>query len=151
MGLTGPAPKPAEKRARRNGDGLGATQVELDPNARVKAPPLPNSQRFSRETRRWYKTWKDSAQAQQFTPTDWQRLHMLAPLVDSYFADPTPAKFAEISRSEGKLGATPEDRLRLRWRLDRARSDEDRAAADAVEPQRNAARPRRGDPRLHAV
>ncbi|MGH3762943.1 hypothetical protein [Actinophytocola sp.] len=55
-----------------------------------------------------------SPQAQAFTVTDWQRLHMLAPLVDQYFAEPRKELLAEIRLNEGLLGATHVDRLRAR-------------------------------------
>jgi hypothetical protein len=63
---------------------------------------------------------------------------MLAPLVDAYFKEPTRNLFAEIRLNEAKLGATPEDRLRLSWRLDASPDD-----APAAAPKR------RPDPRLN--
>lgn len=84
----------------------------------VAAPPLPDAEAYSERTRQWYETWVASPQAAAFTVTDWQRLAMLAPLVEAYFAAPSRNLFAEIRLNESKLGATPEDRLRLSWRLD---------------------------------
>jgi hypothetical protein len=52
-----------------------------------------------------------------FTATDWQRLHMLAPLVEQYFAEPKQALLAEIRLNEQLLGATVVDRQRARMRI----------------------------------
>jgi hypothetical protein len=86
--------------------------------APTEAPPLPDAETYSERTRAWYATWATSPQAANFAATDWQRLAMLAPLVDAYFAKPERNTLAEIRINESKLGATPEDRLRLAWRLD---------------------------------
>lgn len=69
------------------------------------------------QTIEWYRTWAESEQASQFTGTDWQRLRMIAPLVDLYFTSPSKDLMAEIRQNESKLGATAEDRQRLRWKI----------------------------------
>lgn len=53
-----------------------------------------------------------------FTVTDWQRLAMLAELVEAFFSSPSAALMAEIRLNEERLGATPTDRLRLGYRTD---------------------------------
>lgn len=75
------------------------------------------------ETVDWYKTWCRAPQSGMFLETDWQRLHQIAGLVDAYYAMLDIGKVAgaatihsEIRRNEQLLGATPEDRLRLRWK-----------------------------------
>lgn len=74
---------------------------------------------------------------------------MIAPLVDAFWAaeDPKVAKelLGEIRLNEAKLGATPEDRLRLRWRMAKTLSA-DEGGESAAEPS-----PRRADPRLQLV
>jgi hypothetical protein len=113
-----------------------------DPPAAGDVPGLAGS--FSEETRRWYATWAGSPQASMFTGTDWQRLAMLAPLVDAYFAEPTKELLGEIRLNEALLGATPVDRLRLRWKLPDA--GDGSAVATPPRPARRTA-----DPRLRAV
>ncbi len=68
-------------------------------------------------TRAWWRTWCDSAQSSEFSSTDWQRLEMVAYLVDRYFRAPAKDLLAEIRLNEAAIGATVEDRLKLRWRL----------------------------------
>lgn len=143
MAGRGPAPKDATRRQRRNAT---PGTVELEATAKVKRPPaLPpragRGKRWSAATRRWYDVWKRSPQATLFTATDWQRLHMLAELVETYFEAPTKELLGEIRLNEAKLGATPEDRQRLRWELV---DDED--AAQASTPKR---KPK--DPRLSLI
>jgi hypothetical protein len=113
MARPGPAPKDADKR-------LGhRTQAELVTTSITKptapAPALPGAGDFSEATRRWYQVWAHSAQASQFLETDWLLLHMLAPMVDRYYETEDPRIFSEIRINLAKLGATPEDRQRLRW------------------------------------
>lgn len=142
----GPAPKPDDQRARRNKPELEWTDLGSSPVA--KAPPLPGSSKFSVETRRWYRAWTRAPQASQFTLTDWLTLHMLAPLVDSYYADPTPAKLGEIRQGHAKLGATIDDRMKLRLRVQLRGQVEAESPASEPSPRR---RPRSADPRLSLV
>jgi len=119
MAGRGPAPKESSRRQRRNAT-PGTT--ELDSGARVKRPPaLPpragRGRKWSASTRRWYEVWRRSPQATLFTATDWQRLHMLAALVEEFYLAPTKELLGEIRLNEAKLGATPEDRQRLRWEI----------------------------------
>lgn len=116
MAGRGPAPKDPEKRQRRNEDTIPTT--ELAPDAKPnRAPALPGARLLSAATRRWYRTWATSPQAVVFVATDWQRLHMLAPLVEAYFAEPKQTLLAEIRLNEQLLGATVVDRQRARMRI----------------------------------
>lgn len=144
MGITGPAPKPADKRARRNAPTFESTELV---GGKAKPPALPGRSKLSAPTRRWWDTWVRSPQAAQFLSTDWQRLLMLVPIVEDYFGGEFK-HLAEIRQNEAKLGATPEDRLRLRWRMREAANEEERAEKKAA-----AAKPSRGrrDPRLSLV
>jgi hypothetical protein len=123
------------------------TDLESSPEA--EAPPLPGAKGFLAETRRWYATWASSPQSSQFLATDWQRLHMLARLVDLFFREPSSRMLAEIRLNEAKLGGTPEDRLRLRWRLSEAERDDERVGTSAARSG-PVSRSRR-DPRLALV
>ncbi|MFC9974316.1 hypothetical protein ACFVH6_25770 [Spirillospora sp. NPDC127200] len=69
---------------------------------------------YSAATLLWWDTWANSEQAEFFSPTDWLRLQMMAPLVESYFRRPGHNALAEIRQNESLLGATITDRMRLR-------------------------------------
>lgn len=138
-GGRGPAPKAERSRSRDT-----AERMVLPHTGPVGTPELPDADRFGARTLAWYDTWRTSPQASQFTATDWLRLHMLAPLVDSYFARPNTKVLAEVRLNEAKLGATPEDRLRLRWDIV---AMERSLAEEPARPSRST----RTDPRLKLV
>lgn len=142
MAGRGPAPKDPEKRERRNAE---VPMTELDPaSAPTKARALPGASKFTAATRRRWRIWATSPQAAHFLETDWLVLERLAVLWDAFErGNHTVAN--EIRLVEAKLGGTPEDRLRLRWRLSQNR--------DAEEKNDRPARVARehGDPRLKLV
>ena len=113
--MAGYGPPPAENRRRRNADRYEGHEVTVDQAATVEAPPLPG--RHPKAVQDWYATWCSSPQAQAFTVTDWQRLHMLAPLVAAYFKRPDKQLMSEIRLNESLLGATHVDRLRARIKV----------------------------------
>src|SRR4051794_19794756 len=115
MAGRGFAPKSADKQLGHRTTAEKSTTA-IAPTTRP-APALPGASDYSAATRRWYTTWAQSPQASQFTDTDWMRLHMLAPLVEQFFRAPTKEVMAEIRLNEAKLGATPEDRQRLHWKV----------------------------------
>lgn len=110
--MAGMGPAPSENRRRRNADTFAADKTTVTADGRTRGPALPDG--YGHMTAAWYSTWRKSAQAQTFTPTDWQRLLMLAPLVDRYFDAPDVKLLTEIRQNESLLGATPLDRLRGR-------------------------------------
>jgi len=143
MAGRGPAPKDPEKRIRRNA-APDVTDIPKTARARraPKLPPKDGDETWHPATVRWYQVWRRSPQASTFTTTDWQRLHMMAPLVDEYFHEPKTALLAEIRLNEAKLGATPEDRQRLKVRI-----------VEEEEPQvdRGPSSRERKDPRLALI
>jgi len=108
----GPPPKDPEKRQRMN---RPAEITDIGGGA-VDAPDMPAGD-WAPEVARWWSVWVESPQASQFGATDWQRLEMLVPLVDQYWAKPDTRTLAEIRQNEERLGATAIDRKRLGWRL----------------------------------
>jgi hypothetical protein len=141
MAGRGPAPKPDDKRARRNKPEIETTELAGD---KGKRPALPGRRGLLPQTRRWWDTWAGSPQAEQFLATDWQRLIFLIPVVEAYFKGDL-GSLTEIRLNEAKLGGTPEDRLRLRWRMRDADQEAERGEKKAAKPKR------RGDPRLKLV
>lgn len=147
MAGRGPAPKDPEKRQRVN----KPTELEELPASHDgEVPPLPRRGKYLKATRDWYATWARSPQAAGFGATDWQRLAMLAALVDRYWREPSKELMSEIRLNEAKLGGTVEDRQRLRWRLPGSGPADETPDEPTPTPQRR--RPRGGrDARLHAV
>lgn len=109
------APKPEGQRRRRNTPAMGGER-ELVDDGKVRGPALPGGFLDTR-TYEWYETWRTSPQAQVFLATDWQRLQMLAHLVDHFWLSGDRAELAEIRQNEERLGATYTDRQRARMRV----------------------------------
>jgi hypothetical protein len=110
----GPLPKDSSQRRRRNADAVATTVLPADgPDG--PTPDLPGGDHYDGRTLVWYETWRASPQAATFLPTDWQRLHMLAELVQQYWEEPRKDLLSEIRLNEAALGGTAADRVRLRW------------------------------------
>lgn len=135
MAGTGPAPKPAPERRRRNktneqtlpAEGYQGDYPKLPRSWRLErltmvedkksGEKVPKIQavnvQFLKGTREWYDTWARSPMAVEFTGVDWQRLQRVARLVDQYERNPTKELLAELRLQEAGFGGTPLDRRRL--------------------------------------
>ncbi|MGW0933648.1 phage terminase small subunit [Streptomyces sp. NPDC002666] len=116
--MAGNGPPPSENRRRRNKDEFEEHAVTVPADAGVHGPELPGDVEYGPQTIVWYETWRRAPQAGAFVGTDWQRLHMLAPLVDQYFREPSTKFLSEIRLNESLLGATHVDRMRGRIKIE---------------------------------
>lgn len=130
--------RPRDARRHAESD---AKVLEVDLSATPeKMRPLPGAKARHARTRRWWKSAASSPQATLFVETDWLVMERLADLYDAFFAGALTLG-AEIRLCEAKLGFTPEDRLRLRWKLSELRRDEERqgeeegSSGPAVDPR----------------
>jgi hypothetical protein len=117
----GPAPKDPAKRRRRNAEPKPLDTLASDGRTRGPALPegvLPDGEEWHERTRAWWATWRKSAQAQAFTPTDWDFLLDTALMHHTMWSKQRWEFAAELRLRAGKFGATPEDRLRLRMQID---------------------------------
>lgn len=132
MGGTGPVP--SASRRRKNSDPVQPTVLPADGYS-GPSPDLPGGHDYDTRTLSWYETWRSSPQAATFLATDWQRLHMLAQLVELYWAKPSKDLLSEIRLNESAIGGTAADRMRLRWSLGGAEvgKGSERAAQRAAE------------------
>ena len=115
--MPGMGPPPSENRRRTNADTFTPTDT-VTADGRTRGPALKGA--YSAQTKAWYATWRKSPQSLVFTATDWQRLAMLAPLVDLYFREPDVKLLTEIRQNESLLGATHVDRLRGRLKVNQS-------------------------------
>jgi hypothetical protein len=120
--MAGNGPPPKENAVRRNLVDL--SHLEGDPDIPERMKKLFKRDGYSVATQRWWDTWADSDQSESFKATDWQRLQMLAPLVEAYFRRPGHNALAEIRQNESLLGATVTDRMRLRMNKAEPKKDE---------------------------
>jgi len=139
----GPAPKDPAKRARTNSDPMGRTVYIASP---VEQPELPEfdvqvesdgeliSVRFvwPEATRRWWATWGAEPMARDFTATDWDFLLDTALLHAKVWGFGDLKFLPELRLRVAKMGATAEDRARLRITY---------AAADEADEKRDRSRP----------
>lgn len=111
MAGRGPAPKDPAERRRRNADPTPTVVIEAD--GKAYGPDLPDGFEWPAPTLAWWNTWRESAQAQTFTDTDWSFLVDTAVLHAEFWLG-NRALAAELRLRAAKFGATPEDRARLR-------------------------------------
>ena len=145
MAGMGPAPKDPSRRARRNKDPQPQTILRFE---HAEPPELPtfaiekdgNLLEWTWPTRtvEWWESWKASPQAEHFSSTDWQFLLDTA-LIHARFWMGEMSAASELRLRVAKLGATTEDRARLRMQF--AQADE----ADARRPERSQSRERYGN------
>lgn len=139
MAGRGPAPKDPSKRARTNSDPMGMRVFTAE---RVAQPELPEfdvqvtvdgetlSQTFvwPDATRRWWETWGAEPLAEDFTATDWDFLLDTALLHAKVWGAGELKLLPELRLRVAKMGATGEDRARLRITYAQAdEADEKRA------------------------
>lgn len=121
----GPAPKDPSKRRRRN-----ATEPEtvVVPDDELRGPELPAGVLGEDEngepvdwhpmTRLMWDAWRRSPQAQTFIETDWVSLIDTALMHHTMWAKGKWEFASEVRLRAAKYGATPEDRARLKLRVD---------------------------------
>lgn len=136
----GPAPKDADKRARRNSDPV---PMRILPAILAEQPELPTRYKSKDEedgsfrdevdwptvTVRWWQMWRDSPLATQFTYNDWSFL-MDTALLHAEFWEGNVKLASELRLREAKFGATPEDRARLRITFAQAEEAETKTTAN---------------------
>lgn len=122
--MAGFGPPPSGRKRRRNADTFEGQGVTVTADAEMRGPELPSAEGYLPQTVAWYETWRRAPQAAAFVGTDWQRLAMLAALVDEFFAQPSVKLLGEIRLNEGLLGATHVDRLRARIKVEESEAED---------------------------
>lgn len=114
--MAGQGPPPKDRRRRRNVDPIPTTVVAQDEV--LRGPELPDGVDWHERTVAWWLTWRRSAQAQTFVDTDWSFLLDTALMHSAMWSKGQWTLAAEVRLRAAKFGATPEDRARLRLRVD---------------------------------
>ncbi|MET9480931.1 hypothetical protein [Streptomyces sp. NPDC006638] len=114
----GPPPKDPTKRRRRNG--ADEAQTIIFPDDETRGPELPDEAGIDWHpmTRMWWNTWRESPQASTFTGTDWSFLMDTALMHHSMWDKGQWTLAAEVRLRAAKFGATPEDRARLKLKVE---------------------------------
>ncbi|EFE65765.1 conserved hypothetical protein [Streptomyces viridosporus ATCC 14672] len=79
---------------------------------------LPDDEDWHPRTRQWWETWRRSAQAQVFIETDWDFLLDTALLHHVMWTKGRWEFASEVRLRAAKYGATPEDRMRLKLKIE---------------------------------
>lgn len=122
----GPAPKDPARRRRRNGAAEPLTTLTADDE--LRGPELPDGvlgadkdgvpYEWHPRTAAWWQTWRESPQAQTFIATDWDFLLDTALLHHTMWTKGRWEFASEVRLRAAKYGATPEDRARLKLKVD---------------------------------
>lgn len=132
--MPGPGALPKAERSRARDTAVrDAATNKLAADGVLRGPDLPDGDWHPR-TVAWWQTWRESAQAQVMTPTDWDALAETAILHTALWNGDTKVA-GELRLRVAKYGATLEDRLRLRISVD-ADVEQVAAAAPVVQQDR---------------
>lgn len=131
--MAGYGPPPSEHKRRANKDEFEEQAVTVADDGMLHGPDMPHGVLYAPRTLDWYETWRRAPQASAFTGTDWQRLQMLAPLVDAYWMEPSTKLLAEIRLNESLLGATHVDRMRARIKVEQPKPPSQGAPAGVAD------------------
>lgn len=122
MAGRGMAPKATRSRARDSkARDAELNRVEDDGELRGPLLPegvLPDDEDWHPRTRQWWETWRRSAQAQVFIETDWDFLLDTALLHHVMWTKGRWEFASEVRLRAAKYGATPEDRMRLKLKIE---------------------------------
>jgi hypothetical protein len=120
MAGRGPAPKDPSKRRRRN-----ATEPEtvIVNDGELRGPELPEGvlpgdEEWHPMTVNWWRTWRTSPMASTFLDTDWAFLLDAALMHHTAWTKGKWEFLSEVRMRSAKFGATPEDRARLKLKVD---------------------------------
>lgn len=124
MAGRGPVPQATHQRERDTRRSVTSKEAHLVADGEVRGPTIRQAtgrNDWGARATAYWETWRTSPQAQLFADTDWQRLAMIVPLVELYWDDggrmPDKQLLAEIRLNEERLGATVQDRQRLRMKI----------------------------------
>lgn len=129
MAGRGPAPKPADKRARRNADPvpLRVLVAELGTEQPGLPTSRPNGDPWPAQTVEFWRMWQESPLSADFTSSDWSFLLDTAVLHADFWSGESRVA-GELRQRVAKFGATPEYRARLRITFAAADEAEDKPA-----------------------
>jgi hypothetical protein len=143
MAGRGPAPKDPRRRARVNADTIAGTVLRVEQADQPRLPAAPDwLEVWPERTVEWWAMWGASPQAEHFSSTDWDFLLDTALLHAQVWAEGKLGQLPELRLRVAKLGASMEDRARLRMQF--AQADE----ADAKRPAGSSSRERYADLRV---
>jgi len=114
--VSGPLPKPAALRQRRN---KAPTRAVLTGAVKVRVPSLPKDQHWHSLTEQWWADIWASPMAGEYLAVDVHGLLRLAVLIDRFWLSPSTKLSTEIRHGQAAYGLSPLSRRRLEWIIER--------------------------------
>lgn len=157
--MAGRGPAPKATRARRNAPPTSERVVQVTPSGQ---PDLPDQMPTGRvdddgnpictdwpsATVTWWKQWAEHPLAAEFTSSDWSFMLDTAVLHGAYWSGDLKVA-GELRLRVAKVGATPEDRARLRITFATADDTEAKAKRKVGPSAESKPAKKRPDPRTH--
>lgn len=117
MAGRGPAGKEQRQRERDTPE-FESVQIEAVSFHALPDDLLPDGETWHPATSRWWQTWAESPLATNLPATDWCELEACAVLHHEFMRKRTFTLASELRLRVAKFGATPEDRMRLKIKVD---------------------------------
>lgn len=114
--MSGPPPKDADQRVRRNAAKYDYASATLPAEGRKGPAPKPTVKLDPAEAATWRRLWK-SPMATMWSVDDVEALTRYVKLARSDAALSVPAVIAELRQTETLFGLNPKGRQNLRWKL----------------------------------
>lgn len=116
MAGRGAAPQGYQSRERDQvrRQGVPAGAVVLVDDGKQTGPALPEGRSWHVATLAWWENWRCSPISNAWRATDWDFALETALLRDDYVKRPSHLVAAELRQRASKMGATYEDRMRLK-------------------------------------
>ncbi len=134
MAGRGRVPKDPERIASQGHRKAAASRMRVvvsEPKAQPELPEcMPTGEPWPEQTRVWWRMWGEDPLSEEFRATDWSELLDTA-VIHGRFWSGDPRVAGELRLRTQRMGATAEDRARLRVQY---------ASADAAEEKRPAGR-----------
>lgn len=117
MAGRGPAGKEKHTRARDDAE-FAVVQVVAERHRPLPDDLLPGGESWHPATLRWWNTWSVSPLAANLPAVDWCELEACAVLHHEFMRKRTFTLASELRLRVAKFGATPEDRMRLKVKIE---------------------------------
>jgi len=141
--VSGPVPKEASTRRRRNKTAGARTLHPVEPGDIPTLPTRPNGGKWADLTLQWWADLWSSPMSAEYDSSDRHGLFMLADLMDQYWQAGSLQLAAEIRQQRQAFGLTPLDRRRLQWEIDRGDEAQERTRNRQSQPEAAAPDPRK--------
>ncbi|MEV8166209.1 hypothetical protein AB0O80_10540 [Rothia kristinae] len=109
--MPGPAPKPANKRARRNKDVIEQRVIAAVPSAQ---PPLMENVPWPKQTLDWWDALGQLPQTREFNAVQWDHLAMIALIHADIWGNANARAIPDYQKAMAEYPILPASMLRLR-------------------------------------